>query len=221
MVPGASVVYKIKITKNGEQNTLFGLSDRGMEGRITYDADFAAEVAMHGPCPNFSHSSILHPSCKIVKGAQRASKAWAAIIWSAVLFCAKQLNNTPKQLSDLHVSCHSLHGSFAAYAEALEWHTVPHHQLGRWAIPSAQPIVIGAAAQSGRGAGSMGPKTIAARYSTAASAQIQYYLRDRMMEALQLISARLPTHGDLSPFIRDAELIRLGFRGPEGHQGVP
>ena len=69
-----------------------------------------------------------------------------------------------------------------------------------------------------RGAGSGGPKTMPAVYSTAASCQIQLSLRCRVIAAIRIIGADFTTHGDLSCFISNPKLVAEGFRGLNGHE---
>ena len=120
-----------------------------------------------------------------------------------------------QQLKDLHITPHALHGSLAAYAEAMEWDTVPIHRLGRWKLP-ASPATA-APVKKHKGAGRGGAKSIPAVYSTAASCQIQLGLRQRMVQAILAIGESFTTHGDLSCFIDNERLVEANFRGPHGH----
>ena len=103
----------------------------------------------------------------------------------------------------------------AAYGEAMEWDTVPVHKLGRWKIPASPAAAVPAARR--RGAGSGGPRTMPAVYSTAASCQNQLEIRSRMISAIRVIGSDFTTHGDLSCFSSNPVLADAGFRGPRGH----
>ena len=85
-------------------------------------------------------------------------------------------------LDAMHVSPHSLHASFAAYSEAMEWDLTRQYALGRWKLPIV--TAGGPIPKKRAGAGSMKPKTIVAVYSTMAACQKQLELRSDMISAL-------------------------------------
>ena len=131
-------------------------------------------------------------------------------------FCARRLGYSEADLKALHVYAHALHGSFAAYSEAMEWHFVTMHRLGHWRIPASPSAVV--PVRQHRGAGKAGAKSIPAVYSTAASCQVQLELRTCVFAALRAIGEDFTTHADLSCFISNERLRALGFRGPHGHE---
>ena len=141
MAPGSDAVYKIKVTKNGERGTLFALGADGINSRISWRESFACSLQEYGPAPAASKSDTADPACTLLRGTKLDAKAFAKRIFKVILFCAKRRGYTASQLKELHVSAHSLHGSFAAYAEALEWDTVPQHKLGRWKLPASVTLV--------------------------------------------------------------------------------
>ena len=196
--PTARAVYKIKVTKNGERNTLFALGGDGVTGPIHWRADFDGQLVSFGPCPALSTSGYLDSTCDIVRGANVDAKSFAHRMARVIEFCAVRCGYTVQDLKDLHITPHSLHGSMAAYGEALEWDTVPVHKLGRWKIPISPAAAVPAARR--RGAGSGGPRTMPAVYSTAASCQNQLEIRSRMISAIRVIGSDFTTHGDLSCF---------------------
>jgi hypothetical protein len=210
--PDASVVYKISLTKNGEQNVLFALSNTGINGDITWQRSFNDQLSRFGPASMLSHSDYTVSCNTPIHGPQLSSKDFSKRMGKCISLCAKDLGYTPQQLKDLHIVPHSLHGSFAAYGEALEWNTVVQHKLGRWKLPATMVV-----RKRGRGAGACGPKTIAAVYSTAASCQLQLAIRDRMVRALRVLKDQLPSHGDMSAFLSHEGLTHGGFRGDAGH----
>ena len=133
-------------------------------------------------------------------------------MFNVICFCALRLGYSLEQLKELHIVPHSLHGSMAAYAEAMDWDMVPVHRLGRWKIPISKASVV--PVKTRRGAGRGGPKTISAVYSTASSCPTQLALRRRMIAAIRCIGLEFSTHGDLSCFLN----IDSAFRGPHGHE---
>jgi hypothetical protein len=168
-----------------------------------------------GPCPSLSQSSYANLLNKPVPGKPLDAKAFGARMYAVILFSALALGYSEAELRELHVTAHSLHGAFAAYAEALQWHTIPQHRLGRWKLPPA--AVVCSNGPRARGAGAAGPKTIAAVYSTAASCQLQLQLRARMLSALATVHERMPSRGDLSTLMHDADLRAHGYIGVDGH----
>jgi hypothetical protein len=216
MAPSASIVFSISLTKNGEKNTLFALSSRGIRQRIVWYDDFACQLSRYGATPRLSRSSYTDLNNSPMAGEQLDAKQFGVRMFNVILFCAVQLGYTHALLKDLHVTAHSLHGSFAAYGEALEWAVVPQHKLGRWKLPSVQ--VVARDSKRKRGAGAAGAKSVAAVYSTAASCQVQLALRDRMMSVFCVVKDALPSKGDLSVFISDPRVIEGGFRGERGHE---
>jgi hypothetical protein len=217
LAPGASAVYRIAITKNGERNTLFAVGSEGIFGDIAWRLDFDNMLREHGPTPAISTMNYSDTSCNIIPGSKLDSKQFASRMQALTWYCAQRCGNyTRKDLKDLHITPHSLHGTFAAFGEAMEWDTIPVHRLGRWKLPISQASVVPVSKRKGAGAG--GARTIAAVYSTAASCQIQLKLRMRVVSAIRAIGSDFSTHGDLSCFTANRRLIALGFRGPMGHE---
>lgn len=216
--PSADIVFNISITKNGEKNTLFALSSTGIRIEAGWHADFAGELSRYGATPRLSRSRYRDADNVPLAGEQLDAKAFGARMFSVILFCALELGYTSAQLKELHVTAHALHGSFAAYGEAAEWHIVPQHKLGRWKVPSAQ--IIAPDGKRKRGAGASGAKSVAAVYSTAAACQVQLALRDRMMRMIASIRGPLPSGGDLSAFISDVGVLEGNFRGEHGHECI-
>ena len=213
--PGASAVYEIRVTKNRERGTKFAIGAEGINGHLDSHQDFQNQLRRFGTTPNVS-SKLDDPSSHLLPGSRLSPKDFAVHLTKTITICAEERGYSENDLRDLHVTPHSIHGSMAAFAEALEWHMVPQHQMGRWKIPSAT-IVCNADGKRKRGASSGGPKTIAAVYSTAASCQIQLKLRCRMMSILQVAVRRVSTGADLSCLMAP-DLAALGFRGPNGHE---
>ena len=215
LAPQADSVYRIAVTKNGEKNTLFAVGAEGVTGIDSWRSDFNKLVREFGPSPDLISTDYDSPDCRPAKGRSVDSKKLAARLFKVIKRCAKRRGYSLKDLKNLHVVPHSLHGSMAAYAEAMEWGLVPVHKLGRWKIPlfaaAAVPV------RKHKGAGRAGPKTISAVYSTAAECQIQLSLRCRAISALRTIGSDFTTHGDLSCFIENKKLAGMGFRGPSGH----
>lgn len=214
--PLADAVYKISITKNGERNTLFAVPSEGIAQRIPWRNDFAALIRKYGPCPATSSPDLASPGCVLLLNTKLDSKDYAKRVYYVILFCARRLGYSKADLQALHIYAHALHGSLAAYSEAMEWHFIPMHKLGRWRIPASRSAVV--PVRQHRGAGKAGAKSIPAVYSTAASCQVQLDLRARMFAALRAIGEDFSTHADLSCFISNERLIALGFRGPHGHE---
>ena len=212
MAPLAHSVYRIEITKNGERNTLFAVGSEGICFPASWRHSFNDKLRAFGSCPRLASSDYTSSGCTPVAGSSLDAKEFSRRMGNLISYCASRCGYTRQNLKDLHIVPHSLHGSFAAYAEAMEWGSVPTHRLGRWRLP-ADPSAV-ASARARRGAGSAGPKTIAAVYSTAASCQIQLELRCRVMSAIRAIGSNFSTHGDLSCFISS---VPLEFRGPDGH----
>ena len=219
LAPQAAAVYRIAITKNGERNTLFAVGSDGVAGEVQWRSDFHDALRTYGTTPALSNANYSFTSCKLVAGTKLSAKQFASRVSKFILFCAQRLGYTKAQLKELHITPHSLHGSMAAYAEAMEWSQVPIHKLGRWRLPSADAAVV--PVRKHRGAGKAGPKTITAVYSTAASCQTQLSLRCRVVSAIRAIGSQSSTHGDLSCFISNPAIIELGFRGPLGHNEPP
>ena len=215
MAPAADVVFRISTTKNGEKGTLFALPDFGISGPINWHTDFAQQLLELGPSPSLSRKSYSDMLNAPVPGSPVDAKSFSARMYAVILYCALQLGYTKADLRELHVTAHSLHGAFAAYAEAMQWHTIPQHKLGRWKLPPA--AVVCSNGKRTRGAGSAGAKTIAAVYSTAASCQLQLQLRTRMITALATVRDDLPSKGDLSVLMHDARLRVGKFIGVDGH----
>ena len=215
LAPTAAAVFKISLTKNGERNTLFALSNDGMSGTIAWTADFLRDLRDYGPSPPLSTSDYAQLNGTLLRGTNLTARAFGPRMQRLIYFAAKLAGYTLSDLKSLHITAHSLHGSFAAYAEALEWHPVPQHRLGRWKLPQTTTV---RAAKSKRGAGAVGAKSIAAVYSTAASCQMQLSLRARMMHVLATIGPNFSTHGDMSCFIENELLRRRGMRGTAGHE---
>jgi len=215
LAPAAAAVFKISLTKNGERNTLFALSNDGLSGTIAWTADFLRDLRDYGPSPPLSTSDYAQLNGKLLRGTNLTARAFGPRMQRLICFAAKLAGYTLADLKSLHITAHSLHGSFAAYAEALEWHPVPQHRLGRWKLPQTTTV---RAAKSRRGAGAVGAKSIAAVYSTAASCQMQLSLRARMMHVLATIGPNFSTRGDMSCFIDNELLQRRGMRGPTGHE---
>ena len=218
MAPSADIVFRISTTKNGEKGTLFALPSFGVSGPIEWHAEFEKQLFVLGPCPSLLRSSYTDVLNKPVPGKPLDAKAFGARMYAVILFCALALGYTEAELRELHVTAHSLHGAFAAYAEALQWHTIPQHKLGRWKLPPA--AVVCSSGPRARGAGAAGPKTIAAVYSTAASCQLQLQLRTRMISALATVHDSMPSRGDLSALMHDASLRAHGYIGVDGHLPV-
>lgn len=219
LAPGASAVYKIGVTKNGEKGALFAVGRCGVEGLIDWREEFNAQLRRYGSTPALSCSDYNAPSCAPVHGTKVDSKCFASRIFNVILHSARRRGYTRQQLKDLHVTTHSLHGSMAAYAEALEWDYVPTHRLGRWRLPAGPAAPI--PARKRMGAGRAGAKSIPAVYSTAASCQVQLALRSRLIDAIRTVGSDFSTHGDMSCFITNPRLASGGFRGPHGHEPHP
>ena len=218
LAPKADAVYNISITKNGERNTLFAVGSQGVLGPIEWRDDFDNMILHYTSTPQVTTCEFDSPDCDVQPNTRLDSRGFAAVIWSFIRFCGARCGYSVKLLSDLHISAHSLHGSFAAYGEAMEWHYVPVHKLGRWRIPSSKAAIV--PVRQRRGAGRAGATSISAVYSTAASCQTQLELRCRMISAIRCIGTEFTTEGDLSCFTSNAPLVEAGFRGPHGHEAT-
>ena len=215
LAPGAASVYKIAITKNKEKNTLFAVGHQGVTGFNNWRTWFDAQLLEFGASPRLSSNDYSN-DCRPLHKTKLDAKDLAKRIFSYILRVASKLGYSEQDLKSLHIHVHALHGSMAAYAEAMEWDRIPKHRLGRWKIPSSDAAVV--PVRQKRGAGIGGPKDMPAVYSTAASCQIQLALRCRMVAAIRVIGADFTTHGDLSCFISNPKLYAEGFRGPKGHE---
>ena len=102
---------------------------------------------------------------------------------------------TLAELKAMHVYAHCLHGSFAAYSEAMEWDVFRQFALGRWKIP---PTLQGQAPRKRPRGGSFAPKTIVATYSTAAACQKQLDIRTQMIAFLSERPCSSKVGSDLS-----------------------
>jgi hypothetical protein len=216
LAPSAAAVYRIAITKNGERNTLFAVGYETISGSNLWRSWFDEQLVEFGSSPALTTGDYFDATCRPIQSSKLESKAFADRLFKLILLCAKSCGYTAAQLKLLHVHVHALHGSFAAYAEAMEWDTVPVHRLGRWKLPSSQASIV--PVRQRRGAGRGGAKSIPAVYSTAAACQIQLLLRCRMIAAIRELRGAYSTHGDLSCFINNRNLVEQGFRGPHGHE---
>ena len=180
--PSADVVYIISITKNGERNTRFALPARGVSRDPTWRSEFHAHLQRFGPIPSFS-KHIMKPDSVLKPGVHKDPvKAIQRALDTILIHAAKMRGYSEAELKAMHVSPHSLHGSFGAYSEAMEWTIPRQYAIGRWKLPL---VTAGAAPPSKRKrGGSMGPKTIVAVYSTAAACQKQLELRSEMISTL-------------------------------------
>ena len=64
----------------------------------------------------------------VYAGSKLESKEFAKHLMLAISGAAVAAGYSLSELPELHVTAHSLHASFIAYAEAMEWHYVPQHQ---------------------------------------------------------------------------------------------
>jgi len=160
-------------------------------------------MAEYGTSPDYSQASFQDGRCEPVKvkrdSTEDDSKAIQKHVAKFLIDVGKACGYSAAQLKELHITPHSLHGSFIAYASAASRHfDVPDTcRLGRHAIPSGAP----AGMKRKRGAGSVAPKSISAVYSTAAECQIQLDLRSRMLEMLMATGASTLHGADLSLLI--------------------
>ena len=134
-----------------------------------------------GSVPTFT-SPISNKDSRLVSGTQRDPSSYMATrIMQVIVSAGHACGYTPSELKAMHVYPHSLHGSFAAYSEAMEWDVPRQFALGRWKLP---PTLSGQAPLKRTRGGSFKPKTIVATYSTAAACQKQLEIRTEMIAAL-------------------------------------